>query len=205
MKYLIWDFNGTIVDDVKLGVNCINQLITKYLKRPPLKIGEYQDIFTFPVKDYYEKVGFDFSTLDFKKLGNEWIELYDEGFKEVTVFDDVVALLNEARNKGYRNVVISASKEDKLKSEMAYLNLTSYFEEILGINDIYATSKLAIAQKWAEDKKGELIFLGDSLHDEEVASSIGARCYLISRGHQSKKVLQKGQSTIIDNLKGVSL
>lgn len=205
MKYLIWDFNGTIVDDVKLGVNCINQLITKYLKRPPLKIREYQDIFTFPVKDYYEKVGFDFSTLDFKKLGNEWIELYDEGFKEVTVFDDVVALLNEARNKGYRNVVISASKEDKLKSEMAYLNLTSYFEEILGINDIYATSKLAIAQKWAEDKKGELIFLGDSLHDEEAASSIGARCYLISRGHQSKKVLQKGQSTIIDNLKGVSL
>ena len=205
MKYLIWDFNGTIVDDVKLGVNCINQLITKYLKRPPLKIREYQDIFTFPVKDYYEKVGFDFSVLDFKKLGNEWIELYDEGFKEVTVFDDVIALLNEARNKGYRNVVISASKEDKLKSEMAYLNLTSYFEEILGINDIYATSKLAIAQKWAEDKKGELIFLGDSLHDEEVASSIGARCYLISRGHQSKKVLQKGQSTIIDNLKGVSL
>ncbi len=205
MKYLIWDFNGTIVDDVKLGVNCINQLITKYLKRPPLKIGEYQDIFTFPVKDYYEKVGFDFSVLDFKKLGNEWIELYDEGFKDVTVFDDVVALLNEARNKGYRNVVISASKEDKLKSEMAYLNLTSYFEEILGINDIYATSKLAIAQKWAEDKKGELIFLGDSLHDEEVASSIGAKCYLISRGHQSKKVLQKGQSTIIDNLKGVSL
>ena len=205
MKYLIWDFNGTIVDDVKLGVNCINQLITKYLKRPPLKIREYQDIFTFPVKDYYEKVGFDFSVLDFKKLGNEWIELYDEGFKDVTVFDDVVALLNEARNKGYRNVVISASKEDKLKSEMAYLNLTSYFEEILGINDIYATSKLAIAQKWAEDKKGELVFLGDSLHDEEVASSIGARCYLISRGHQSKKVLQKGQSTIIDNLKGVSL
>ena len=205
MKYLIWDFNGTIVDDVKLGVNCINQLITKYLKRPPLKIREYQDIFTFPVKDYYEKVGFDFSVLDFKKLGNEWIELYDEGFKDVTVFEDVVALLNEARNKGYRNVVISASKEDKLKSEMAYLNLTSYFEEILGINDIYATSKLAIAQKWAEDKKGELIFLGDSLHDEEVASSIGARCYLISRGHQSKKVLQKGQSTIIDNLKGVSL
>ena len=205
MKYLIWDFNGTIVDDVKLGVNCINQLITKYLKRPPLKIREYQDIFTFPVKDYYEKVGFDFSVLDFKKLGNEWIELYDEGFKDVTVFEDVVALLNEARNKGYRNVVISASKEDKLKSEMAYLNLTSYFEEILGINDIYATSKLAIAQKWAEDKKGELIFLGDSLHDEEVASSIGAKCYLISRGHQSKKVLQKGQSTIIDNLKGVSL
>ena len=101
--------------------------------------------------------------------------------------------------------MISASKEDKLKSEMAYLNLTSYFEEILGINDIYATSKLAIAQKWAEDKKGELIFLGDSLHDEEVASSIGARCYLISRGHQSKKVLQKGQSTIIDNLKEVRL
>lgn len=205
MKYLIWDFNGTIVDDVKLGVNCINQLIAKYLKRPPLKVREYQDIFTFPVKDYYEKVGFDFNTMDFKKLGNEWIELYDEGFKDVTVFEDVIALLEKAQNKGYRNVVISASKEDKLKSEIAYLNLSSYFEEILGIGDIYATSKLAIAQKWAKDKKGELIFLGDSLHDEEVAKAIGARCYLISRGHQSKKVLQKGQSTIIDNLKEVRL
>ena len=205
MKYLLWDFNGTIVDDVDLGVSCINKLIKKYLKRSPLTREEYRRIFTFPVREYYERAGFDLNKFDFESLGQEWMELYDEGFKDVRVYDAVIKCLKEAINKGYHNVVISASKHDKLIEELQMLGLESYFEEILGIEDIYAASKVALAQKWAKDKNGEFIMLGDSLHDEEVAKAIGAKCILIADGHQSSEVLQKADSMIINDLRELKL
>ena len=205
MKYLLWDFNGTIVDDVDLGVSCINKLIKKYLKRSPLTREEYRRIFTFPVREYYERAGFDLNKFDFESLGQEWMELYDEGFKDVRVYDAVIKCLKEAINKGYHNVVISASKHDKLIEELQMLGLDSYFEEILGIEDIYAASKVALARKWAKDKNGEFIMLGDSLHDEEVAKAIGAKCILIADGHQSGEVLQKADSMIINDLRELKL
>ena len=205
MKYLLWDFNGTIVDDVDLGVSCINKLIKKYLKRSPLTREEYRRIFTFPVREYYERAGFDLNKFDFESLGQEWMELYDEGFKDVRVYDAVIECLKEAINKGYHNVVISASKHDKLIEELQMLGLDSYFEEILGIEDIYAASKVALARKWAKDKNGEFIMLGDSLHDEEVAKAIGAKCILIADGHQSSEVLQKADSMIINDLRELKL
>ncbi len=205
MKYLLWDFNGTIVDDVDLGVSCINKLIKKYLKRSPLTREEYRRIFTFPVRKYYERAGFDLNKFDFESLGQEWMELYDEGFKDVRVYDAVIKCLKEAINKGYHNVVISASKHDKLIEELQMLGLDSYFEEILGIEDIYAASKVALARKWAKDKNGEFIMLGDSLHDEEVAKAIGAKCILIADGHQSGEVLQKADSMIINDLRELKL
>ena len=160
MKYLLWDFNGTIVDDVDLGVSCINKLIKKYLKRSPLTREEYRRIFTFPVREYYERAGFDLNKFDFESLGQEWMELYDEGFKDVRVYDAVIKCLKEAINKGYHNVVISASKHDKLIEELQMLGLDSYFEEILGIEDIYAASKVALARKWAKDKNGGVYHAG---------------------------------------------
>ena len=55
MKYIIFDFNGTILDDVDVNIECINQIAKKYLNREPVKKEEYLNIFDFPVIDYYKK------------------------------------------------------------------------------------------------------------------------------------------------------
>ena len=54
MKYLIFDFNGTILNDTGLGLECINRCIDDFLDRDHLSLEEYRNIFTFPVKHYYE-------------------------------------------------------------------------------------------------------------------------------------------------------
>ncbi|MBR2577437.1 MAG: HAD hydrolase-like protein, partial [Erysipelotrichaceae bacterium] len=57
MKYVIFDFNGTVVDDLDLSLACINRTIEKYLDRGPLSKEEYYEVFTSPIKRYYEKAG----------------------------------------------------------------------------------------------------------------------------------------------------
>ena len=52
---IIWDWNGTLLNDVDMCINCMNQLLQ------PRNIAlldhkKYQEVFTFPVQDYYEKM-----------------------------------------------------------------------------------------------------------------------------------------------------
>ena len=55
MKYVIFDFNGTVLDDVDVCIKAENHTIEHFhLDREPLTKEEYLKIFTFPVKDYYE-------------------------------------------------------------------------------------------------------------------------------------------------------
>ena len=55
-KHIIWDWNGTLVDDTWLCVEIINKL----LKKRNLKlvtIDDYKEKFMFPVREYYIELG----------------------------------------------------------------------------------------------------------------------------------------------------
>ena len=59
MNSIIWDWNGTLLNDLDLSVSTINTLLYKR-ELPLLKNDTYKEVFSFPVKDYYQAVGFDF-------------------------------------------------------------------------------------------------------------------------------------------------
>ena len=70
MKYVVFDFNGTVLDDVEVCLKAENYTIEHYkLDREPLTMDEYLHIFTFPVKDYYERVGFDWNKYSYEEVG----------------------------------------------------------------------------------------------------------------------------------------
>ena len=59
VKTVIFDFNGTILDDLDLCFNILNKMLNMY-NHPSISKGRYLDIFTFPVIEYYKKAGFNF-------------------------------------------------------------------------------------------------------------------------------------------------
>jgi len=48
--------------------------------------------------------------------------------------------------------------------------------------------------------KGETLLIGDTLHDYEVASEIGADCILVANGHQSRNILLESGTKVINNI-----
>ena len=62
MKYdcIFYDFNGTLLDDTDICVEILNKMLDKRGYKHITK-EKYRDIFSFPIKEYYEKAGFDFS------------------------------------------------------------------------------------------------------------------------------------------------
>lgn len=206
MQYVIFDFNGTILNDVEVSVACLNKTIEKYLLRDFISIDEYKRIFTFPVKKYYEAVGFDFEQLDWYEVGQYWMDLYLNNYYKCGLNDGVVDLLIANKEKGIKNVVLSASRVDILKRQLNELGILAYFDEVLGIDNIYATSKLPIGLNFIADKdRNECVMIGDTLHDLEVARSMGVRCLLVSCGHQDKDILLNEHDKVYDDIRSIKI
>lgn len=206
MQYVIFDFNGTVLNDVDVSVDCLNKTIEKYLLRDFITVEDYKKIFTFPVKKYYEAVGFDFDHLDWYEVGQFWMDEYLANYHKCKLNDGVVDLLMDNKAKGIKNVVLSASRADILTKQLADLGIIDYFDEVLGIDNIYATSKLPIGLNFIEDKdKNQCVMIGDTLHDLEVAKSMGIRCILVSCGHQDKDILLENHDEVYDDIRSVRI
>ena len=67
-KHIIWDWNGTLLDDGWLFVDVMNTIL-KRRKMNTITLEKYREIFGFPVKNYYIKLGFDLEKEPFEDLG----------------------------------------------------------------------------------------------------------------------------------------
>ncbi len=205
-KAIIWDYNGTLLNDLEIGIESINLMLSK--RNLPLLTSEsYREAFTFPVKDYYEKVGFDFQKEDWDSAAHEFIANYTKRLPQSDIFPEAFILLDFFKKEGKKQFILSAMEMKMLRDSTHELEIQGFFDEISGINDIYASSKVEngkdLFQKH-ELKAEDVCLLGDTTHDYEVAQSLGCHCYLIASGHQSfKKLEATGCPNIINSLNDI--
>ncbi len=202
VNHIIWDWNGTLLDDVDLCVDNINWLLEKYgLQR--ITKDRYREIFTFPVVEYYRRVGFDLNKLDFFKIGKEWMERYEGKKYEAGLAENAIEILNYFYETGIEQSILSAYSQNTLIEIVKEYNLDKYFKNIVGLDNIYAESKINLGKKLMKIlnlNSDEVILIGDTVHDYEVSLALGCDCILVSSGHQSKKELDKCRVPVLNNL-----
>lgn len=201
IRNIIWDWNGTLLNDMDICIECMNTLLANRLL-PRLSQSYYREVFTFPVKEYFLKIGFDFSKESFEVPAGEFVDLYNIKYREAGLFDEVHSVLGQLRNKGYKQYILSAQEKTQLSKLISYYGLEEYFEAVTGIVNNYAHSKVEAGKQMMEDHKldrKESIMIGDTLHDYEVASSIGIPCLLLSHGHQSPLRLRSTGAPVMNS------
>lgn len=194
MKYthIVWDFNGTIFDDLLPSIESTNEMLEKRGIPAFDNVEAYRRVFGFPVKNYYERIGFDFSVTPYEELAVEWVALYLEKTKNAGLMPGVARALEKFQKMGITQVVISACESEMLNEQLRGLGVISYFDEIIGLDDIHAGGKGALVKKWREEHfDAKVMFIGDTVHDAEVASIAKSDCYLYLGGHQDKERLEK--------------
>ncbi len=209
MKTIIWDYNGTIIDDVDLCLNVERFMLQKRGMHSEYSLEDYRSLFCFPVIDYYKKLGYTFEHESYEQISVEFNRLYDLGFPKCGLVEGVLDKIQESCQKGYHNVILSAARQDKLLIQTEQLGVAKYFDEILGINNDLAHSKIEMAQNWmarSEVEPEDCMFIGDSIHDMETAEAIGIRNYLlVACGHQSYQVLSDASEHVVHTMKEVIL
>ena len=200
-EYCIWDFNGTLLDDVEAGIRSVNTLLRERGLPVIPSTEAYRDLFGFPIREYYQRLGFDFSREPYEVVAPLWVALYLENVKESRLYWDVRDTLEALRRRGIRQVVLSATQREMLLDQLRELEIDDYFEEVLGLDNIHAASKLSLAEDWRARHPGAAaILIGDTDHDVETACTLGARCLLVARGHQSAPRLQETGAEVFNSL-----
>lgn len=202
-KHIIWDWNGTLFNDVDLCCNVINNILIEN-NLVPLSIEKYKEIFTFPVKEYYRKAGLDFNKVSFEELGKQFMEEYESRKFECSLYTETQYLLDEILKMKIEQSVLSAYSQQPLENLITHYRIKSYFVGLAGLNNIYANGKIELGKLWMQKlnlQKGEAVLIGDTLHDFDVAKEIGADCILIANGHQKKETLLHSRTLVLDSLK----
>lgn len=202
---VIWDFNGTVLDDLVLCLNIIGQMLKKR-GLPAVSRESYLAEFDFPVVDYYRKVGFDFAVEPYEMLAAEYMADYQPASFDCPLRRQVIEALTEVRQQGYRQVMLSATKRDFLLQQTDYFSLTGYFDQIIGLSNILGSSKLDTARSWFGSQglqTCEAVLIGDTTHDFAVAEALGCRCILLSGGHNSRSRLEATGAEVLDDIRDV--
>lgn len=199
---IIWDYNGTILNDIDLCIEVMNGMLKKH-NMPLISFQEYQQKFTFPVKEYYQAIGWDFSRVSFDHIGHEFIDGYRERLREATLFPDVKSTLERIDKKGLSQHILSAMEATFLVESVKQLGIEQYFSSINGIENHLAKGKIDIAQRLIDSgliNPGASLMIGDTLHDAEIAKAFHMKCILVTSGHHSYKRLSKSGFPVIKRL-----
>ena len=190
-EHIIWDFNGTILDDVETGILSVNKLLRDRALPEISSREHYQSVFCFPIKHYYERLGFDFEKEPYEVIAPLWVEQYMINVKNAKVFSDAKRAIGIFNERRIPQTLLSATELEMLKGQLLELGFSDAFCEVLGREDIHAASKEGIARDFRDRHPDErMLMIGDTDHDLQVARAIGVDCVLISRGHQSAEYLR---------------
>lgn len=187
IAHVIWDWNGTLLDDAELCVSVMNDVLARR-RLPPLTAERYAHQFRFPVRDYYQELGFDFERESFERIGTEFIEGYAAREASCELRVDARSTLEHVAARGLRQSVLSASQQARLEHQARRLSVHAHFEALVGLDDHYAASKVEVGLRWMERSGVDprlTVLVGDTDHDVEVARALGVHCLLVPSGHQS--------------------
>ncbi len=201
-KHIIWDWNGTLLNDRWLSIKAMNQVLSRR-SLPRLTEKQYLEIFIFPVIDYYRRLGFDFNREPFSVVGTEFIEEYTKRMFQVHLHPRTRELLEQLSTGGITHSLLSAASQKMLDIIIERHQLQSFFQKILGQDNHYAYGKEKVGEDWIREmeyEKEEVLFIGDTLHDLEVADKLEVSCILLSHGHTSHQRLVEGGGVVLRDM-----
>ena len=200
---ILWDWNGTLLDDRAFTLDCLNYLLEKFGYPQRYETAAYLELFDFPIEEYYKKAGFDFARHPYPLLAEVFMARYNPGSAACGPMADAVSTLQTIQGRGVRQVILSATRRDTLVQQVSARGLHGYFEELIGLGDIFGKSKVQ-AGKDRMARSGldpaTAVMIGDTLHDAEVAAAMGARCILYTGGHHSRRKLETAGCPVVDRL-----
>ena len=203
LKYthVIWDWNGTLLDDVGAALKSVNAMLERRGKQP-INLAQYHDYLDIPIKKFYENI-FDLEKDDYSEILKEYNDGYESQMYEISLAHGERETLNRIREAGVRQLIVSSCEQNQLNYYLKHFDLEHYFDAVLGSEDFFAGSKVQRAKNYLKSENIDpamVLVVGDLVHDYEMARNIGADCVLVSIGHHSEKRLRESGAKVADSI-----
>ncbi len=183
MTHIVWDWNGTLLNDLGLVVTATNASLAS-LGGGPTTPEEHRREFRRPVIDYYaQTLGRPLTQDDFRGLDQVFHATYALGLPDCALAGDAVTALSSW--PGSQSLLSMWFHTDLVPTVERY-GLTGYFRRVDGLRATVGGGSKAphlVAHLEALGLTGpECMLIGDSVDDAAAAASVGARCVLYAGG-----------------------
>lgn len=191
IETVIWDWNGTLLNDVEINRKIINIMLAKR-GLEQLDLTTYKQKFCFPIRQFHSRIGINLEKESVMTISAEYMELYQNHEKEIELSSGASDVLDKLNAQGVHQYILSAAPQNDLLRMLASYHLTRKFKGVYGLDTICATGKTAIGRKLIEENALNLnttLLVGDTLHDAEVAECLGIKCICYAGGHNESAPL----------------
>ena len=193
--YILWDWNGTLLDDTRAAFDTLNIMLAKRGAKP-IEMKFYLDNFAFPVRPFYEAIGMVLENENWDALAQEYHNIYhaQPSHRLNPLAMDAIAAVERT---GIRQSILSALRQDLLERDTAAFGVRNHMEFVAGVDNLDGASKVVRAHKLLDDLRKihptvkRFVMIGDALHDKEVADSLGIECILCGVGSHAAWRLRK--------------
>ena len=204
--HIIWDWNGTLVNDTQVCAQVLNAILAKYGKASTT-FAQYRQAFSFPIAAFYEGLGFDFAKESYDEIADDYIDIYARRQFECQLHVGVPQILQACQDLGLGQSILSAYHQTMLEEAVQHFQIAQHFARIVGRQDFHAKSKISLGRTLLHELNipaQQVVMIGDTSHDFEVAQDLGIHCLLISNGHQHPDQLPHCRVPVLTSIREVA-
>ena len=205
IKHVIWDWNGTLINDAQLCVSIVNKILSKNLLSK-VSLSFYRENFCFPVRAYYEKIGLSCEGASYRELSEQFISEYRRLWKTCQLQTNALSVIRSLKQAGIGQSILSAAKSMDLQLFLGEFGLNQYMDVVSGVSNVLASGKIEISKRHLLDigmEPAEVLLVGDTKHDEEISKHLSTSCILFTEGHNSVNALRGCDSELTNDLRQV--
>jgi phosphoglycolate phosphatase-like HAD superfamily hydrolase len=193
MRHVIWDWNGTLVDDLPVVVAAVNTSLAE-LGSPPIDADEYRNHYTRPVRVFYDRLlGRAVTDAEWTQIDATFHGAYEAGLHHVELTEGARHAVAAIRDAGATQSILSMWWHDRLVPEVTRRGLDRYMMRVDGNVGRGGDTKEGTLRRHLDalGDVGTPVMVGDSLDDAEAAAATGLRCVLYDGGSHHRVELER--------------
>ncbi|WP_405116073.1 HAD hydrolase-like protein [Micromonospora sp. NBC_01405] len=199
--HLVWDWNGTLLNDLDLVVAATNAVFAS-MGGPTVSADEHRVRFRRPIADYYAEVlGRAVDDAAFGELDRIFHDAYRSGLTTCVLADDAAVAM--AAWPGGQSL-LSMWFHDELVPAVHTHGLTDRFARVDGLRATVGGDRKAESLERHLTELGingrDVVLIGDSIDDADAAESVGGRAVLYTGGFTDQARLRASGHPVADTL-----
>jgi phosphoglycolate phosphatase-like HAD superfamily hydrolase len=193
-SHLVWDWNGTLLDDLPVVIEAVNLSIGSF-GVDPITADDYRDHYTRPVRHFYDSLfGRVVDDEEWLRLNSTFHDAYFELATHVDLAPGALEAMGMLEEAGWSQSLLSMSPQDWLEGIVARLELTGRFEMVDGLSGPTGGLKAAHLEDHLSMLAIEgrsVVVVGDTPDDVAAARHVGAHPVLFHGGSHHIEVLER--------------
>ncbi|MER5498053.1 MULTISPECIES: HAD family hydrolase [unclassified Streptomyces] len=202
--HLVWDWNGTLLDDNVAVIGATNAAFGE-IGLEPITLEQYREMYCVPIPRFYERLLGRLPTeAEWERMDGVFHRHYTEQRAACGLTEGAEELLAQWRLAGRSQSLLSMYGHDELVPVVRGYGIEPHFVRVDGRTGPSGGSKARYMERHLAALDGispqYTVVIGDAVDDAVAAAHVGAKAVLYTGGSHSRASLEAAGVPVVDSL-----